>query len=298
MANEFIARKGIISSGSVYVSGSLTANNYISSSVFSSSIANGVGYFGTSSWAISSSWSPPQQVVIKSNTFDGDGVTSIFTLTEPFDIDSIIVSVDGLTYTKTEDYSVSSVNLIFVSAPPTQSNILVRAFVNVTNNAVGSFSGSFLGSITSASYAQTSSFTTRVAVYTGSLVDGQVSYSGSFTGSLLGTASVAISASYAVNATAVIITSSAPPTPVRSQLWLDDTTGKTYIWYNSGSTYQWVLQSDPTYDIGAVVEAASASIAFAIPTTSSASPVTGSIYFSGSFLYVYNGTKYVSASLN
>lgn len=298
MANEFIARRGIISSGSVQVSGSLIARSFVSASFFSSSISNGVGYFGTSSWAVSSSWAPPQQVVIKSNTFDGDGVTSIFTLSEPFDVDSIIVSVDGLTYTKTEDYSVSSVNLSFVSAPPTQSNILVRAFVNVTDNAVGSFSGSFLGSITSASYAQTSSFTTRVAVYTGSLVAGNLSYSGSFTGSLVGTASLATTASYAVNATAVIITSSAPPSPVRNQLWYDDTTGKTYIWYTSASNSQWVLQSDPTYDIGAVVEAATASIAFAIPTTSSASPITGSIYFSGSFLYVYNGTKYVSASLN
>jgi hypothetical protein len=46
------------------------------------------------------------------------------------------------------------------------------------------------------------------------------------------------------------------------------------------------------------VEAATASIALAIPTTASLSPVTGSIYFSGSFLYVYNGAKYVSASLN
>ncbi len=293
MANEFIARRGIISSGSVNVSGSLSARSYISASFFSSSVSNGIGYFGTASHAVSSSWAPPQQVVIKSNTFDGDGVADTFILSEPFDVDSIIVSVDGLTYTKAEDYTVSSTDLVFTSAPPTQSNILVRAFVNVTDNAVGTFSGSFLGSITSASYAQTSSFTTRVAVYTGSLVAGDVSYSGSFTGSLLGTAS------YALNGGSVVSSSATAPTsPTENELWYDTTSGKTYIYYVSASVGSWVLQSDPTYDPGLIVQAATASIALAIPTAAPVTPITGSIYFSGNFLYVYNGTKYVSSSLN
>jgi hypothetical protein len=40
----------------------------------------------------------------------------------------------------------------FVTAPPSQSNILVRALLNVTQNATGSFSGSFFGIIVSSSY--------------------------------------------------------------------------------------------------------------------------------------------------
>lgn len=37
---------------------------------------------------------------------------------------------------------------------------------------------------------------------------------------------------------------------------------------------------------------------FVLPLTSSSSPQTGSMFFSGSFIYVYDGTKYRSASLN
>lgn len=35
-----------------------------------------------------------------------------------------------------------------------------------------------------------------------------------------------------------------------------------------------------------------------LATTQPATPVTGSIYFSGSYLYVYDGAQYRSASLN
>jgi hypothetical protein len=35
---------------------------------------------------------------------------------------------------------------------------------------------------------------------------------------------------------------------------------------------------------------------FGLPTTSSVTPVTGSMYFSGSLLFIYNGTRYMSAS--
>jgi len=38
------------------------------------------------------------------------------------------------------------------------------------------------------------------------------------------------------------------------------------------------------------------SSSFVLPLTASASPATGSAYWSGSFLFVYNGTRYMSAS--
>lgn len=234
---------------------------------------------------------------IERNTFTGDGSTTSFTMTRPYNINSILVSVDGLTYIRIEDYTVSDVYLQFVTAPPSQSNVLVTAFVNALVGASGSFSGSFLGSIESASYAQTSSFALKVAVYTGSVAIGTAAYTGSFTGSLLGTSSFASTSSLSLNSS-VTVSDTAPVYPSTNQLWYDSTAGKTYIWYTSGSYSQWVLQSDPTYDIGAVVQAASSSIAFSIPNYAPTTPITGSIYFSSSFLYVYNGTKYVSASLN
>ena len=45
---------------------------------------------------------------------------------------------------------------------------------------------------------------------------------------------------------------------------------------------------------GSLIMAPSSS--FVLPLTSTTSPATGSAYWSGSFLYIYNGTKYVSAS--
>jgi hypothetical protein len=172
----------------------------------------------------------------------------------------------------------------------------------------GSFSGSFTGQLIgtsswannsiSSSYAETSSLTFKVSVYTGSATVGQASYTGSFTGSFNGTASFATTASYALNSSAITSSATAPAYPAQNELWYDNTTGKTYIYYVSASQGQWVLQSDPTYDVGAVVQAASSSITFTIPNFQPTTPLTGSIYFSGNWLYIYNGTKYVSASLN
>lgn len=285
MANEFIARKGLIVSGSTRITGSLDVTRAVTASFFK----------GDGSQLTNVTGSVPFN--IERNTFVANGATTSFTMTRPYDINSIMVSVDGLVYTRTEDYTVSDVFLQFVTAPPSQSNILVTAFVNALAGASGSFSGSFLGSIESASYAQTSSFALKVSVYTGSATVGQASYTGSFTGSLLGSSSFSTTSSFSLNS-AILVSSSAPSSPRANQLWYDAETGKTYIYYTSGSTSQWVLQSDPTYDIGAVVEAASSSIAFSIPNFAPATPSTGSIYFSGAWLYVYNGTKYVSASLN
>jgi hypothetical protein len=41
----------------------------------------------------------------------------------------------------------------------------------------------------------------------------------------------------------------------------------------------------------------SPSSSFVLPLTASATPTVGSAYYSGSFLFVYNGTRYMSSSL-
>jgi hypothetical protein len=40
----------------------------------------------------------------------------------------------------------------------------------------------------------------------------------------------------------------------------------------------------------------SPSSSFVLPLTASVSPITGSAYWSGSFLFIYNGTRYMSSS--
>jgi hypothetical protein len=90
------------------------------------------------------------------------------------------VSLDGLTQVKTTDYTLSTNTLTFVDTPPSASNILVRAFLNVTQNMTGSFSGSFLGIVATASFASTINRQINGNVgITGSLdVTGPVSLSG------------------------------------------------------------------------------------------------------------------------
>jgi hypothetical protein len=117
---------------------------------------------------------------IETDTFVGDAITNNFALSKPYDSTSIIVSVDGLTYTETIDYSISGTTLSFISAPPSQSNILVRAFLNVTENLTGSFSGSFLGNISNAVTASYAEFAENAFPYSGSaLITGSLTVSGS-----------------------------------------------------------------------------------------------------------------------
>jgi len=167
----------------------------------------------------------------------------------------------------------------------------------------GSFSGSFTGTLLgtaswatntiSSSYAQTSSLAYQVSVYTGSVASGSVSYTGSFTGSFIGDGALL------TNVASCIVSGSPPTSNVETgDLWYDDDTGKTYIYYTSASVSSWVLQADPTYDPGTIIQAATASLALAIPMSAPVTPQTGSLYFSGSYLFIYDGTQYKSASLN
>jgi hypothetical protein len=175
--------------------------------------------------------------------------------------------------------------------------ILQDTFGNLSSSRIeGPVSSSlvslFASSSISSSYAETSSIALKVRIFTGSIGDGIAAYTGSFTGSFYG------DGSNLTGIASIISSGSSPNSPQESQLWYDNTTGKTYIYYVSGSVGSWVLQSDPTYDVGLVVTAATSSVAQGIPTSQLITPQTGSIYFSSGFLYVYDGQKYVSASLN
>lgn len=61
------------------------------------------------------------------DSFTGDGVTSIFTMTEePYSANSVIVTVDGLIQKPSLNYSVSAFNLTFTSAPINNAEIEIR----------------------------------------------------------------------------------------------------------------------------------------------------------------------------
>ena len=123
MANEFIARKGLISSGSINVSGSVTASYFKGDG---SQLTN-----LPAATVLSSS------VSIDTYTFNGDGSTKIFLLSQSYNVNSLEVFVDGLAQTNITDYTLSSATLTFVDTPPSASNILIKAFTNVTQNEIG-----------------------------------------------------------------------------------------------------------------------------------------------------------------
>jgi hypothetical protein len=191
MANEFVARKGLIvpGTGSINViSGSVTASNFVgtASAAISSSFAttasyslSGEGFPYTGNAVITGSLNVTQAVTasyfkgdgsqltnisaaigqsalrVDGHQFEADGVTVVYPLSESiYTADDLIVSVGGVVYSPTIDYVFVSNNLVFTETPPSGSNITVRALVAVTSGSINVLSGSFSGSFFgTASYA-------------------------------------------------------------------------------------------------------------------------------------------------
>jgi hypothetical protein len=155
----------------------------------------------TSSYALSASYalnapaSAGGAITIDSYTFTGNGSVSNYTLDKTYDISSLIVTVGGLTQTSTIHYTLASTTLSFLVAPPSQSNILVRAIVNVSTGSVGSFSGSFIGTHSGSTFGTAS---WAINAITASFVSG-----GSISGTVT-SASYALSASFATTASNLI----------------------------------------------------------------------------------------------
>ena len=185
MANEFIARKGlIVPTGSINViSGSVTASNFVgtASAAISSSFAttasfalNAIssGFPFTGDAVITGSLNVTQGVTasyfkgdgsqltnlpssvgqaalrIDGYQFEADGVKVVYSLSESiYTVDDLIVSVGGVVYSPTIDYVFISNNVVFTETPPSGSNITVRALVAVTSGSINVLSGSFSGSL-------------------------------------------------------------------------------------------------------------------------------------------------------
>ena len=129
MANEFVARKGLIVSGSTNISGSVTASYFK---------GDGSQLTNLASTNVSS-------VIIDNSLFVGDGVTTTYNLGAYYTPTSLMVSVDGMFYTPTSDFTISASSIVFTSAPPSSSDITVRKVLNVATGSVATYSGSFVG---------------------------------------------------------------------------------------------------------------------------------------------------------
>lgn len=129
------------------------------------------------------------------------------------------------------------------------------------------------------------SLSTTVASFSGSLwVTGSLNVSSN----IIGTASVATSASYATTASFATSASNATTFSglVSSSFAL------------TGSANNFTANQTITGSLrvtGSIILSATSS--FVLPLTASSSPVTGTAFFSGSHLYIYDGSAFRSASL-
>jgi hypothetical protein len=109
----------------------------------------------------------PVSMTVDSYQYVGDGVTVNYNLSRLYSPSSLLVSVAGLQYADTTDYTYSGFTVSFLTPPPSGSNILIRSYVNSTSQATGSFSGSFIGNFnivtSSVTLAQTASYVTASA---------------------------------------------------------------------------------------------------------------------------------------
>lgn len=120
--------------------GNSTVNTTINSSAIAVSkiFANGVigtaGKVLTSNgtggiyWGDASSGGGGGDLTIISDTFNGNGSNTIFTLSVSTSTDKTFVYLNGVLQTPTTDYSVTGTTLTFVAAPPSDNVIEVRSF--------------------------------------------------------------------------------------------------------------------------------------------------------------------------
>jgi hypothetical protein len=147
--------------------------------------------------------------------------------------------------------------------------------------------------------------------FTGShAITGSLIVSSGITGSLLGDASTSITASIAsdISSLSTRITNNTN-NYILTSLGTGDINGEENLTFdgsvlvmtgsflNSGTN----IFTGTTTSVGSLVVTGSLilenSSSFVLPLTSSVSPLTGSAFFSGSLLYIYDGTRYMSASL-
>ena len=65
------------------------------------------------------------------------------------------------------------------------------------------------------------------------------------------------------------VSSTAPSSPSEGDMWYDDTTGRTYVYYDDGSSQQWVEFGAPPSGIGKILQVVQATYGTAEATTSS-----------------------------
>ena len=273
-------------------------------SVATASLSTSASFATTSSFATTASYalnstSLPSGTVSSSVQINTGSFTGSFIGTHSgstFGTASWASNVISASYATTASYAL---NASTVPAGTISSSI---QFNSLTAPFTGSFTGSFIGSltgaITSASFATTASYALSA---TATPVSGTVSSSTQIINALpVGTVSSSTQVNgYSIFATTGSNTFTAGQTISGSLTVTTGTVVASAITANTSSLYltsgsNLYVQNNAAVEItGSLVVTGS----FVLPMSASPSPQTGSMFFSGSFIYVYTGTQYRSASL-
>jgi hypothetical protein len=141
--------------GNVDVAGMLRFNN----------TSNGLEYYDGADWAVAGS----EFTVIATNSFSGNGVQTVFTLSSSATTAGTLVMINGVVQIPTTAYSVTGTTLTFTEAPATGDAIDARVLTTTaTVSAISSGNGFNNFDVATAPYANvtagTSAATVRVSV--------------------------------------------------------------------------------------------------------------------------------------
>ena len=307
---KFVAKEGIEVTGSLTISGSSTLTN-IGPAVFSGSVTVVEGITGSFSGTITTaSYAVTASYAMNGGGGGGSGSsgtsgTSGQNGTSGSSGTSGTSGSSGSSGTSGTSSLVNTGSFATTGSNVFAGNQTITGSLNVTQGITGSLSGS----ITSASYALTASYAQNATVTVpagtvssstqviAALPTGTISSSTQLpTGTVSSSTQVsnynifATTGSNQFNGNQVITGSLTVSTAavVSSSL----TTNSSSLYLTSGSNLY--VQNNGSAEVtGSLIVSGN----FVLPTGAPAVPQTGSMYFSGSFIYVYTGTQYRSASL-
>lgn len=186
--NIGIIDAGLYQTGSVAPISPISGISHVTSASYATTASYAVRTNPTASYALTASYAmnaasggggglTSSLLTVDTYYFVGDGLTTNYVLANQYSNDSLIVTVGGVTFISPNDFTISGTDINFFEPPYSGSNIFVKGFVNVTNNVTGSFSGSLIGTATTASYVKDLFLSTVAPIVPKT---GSVYFSGSF----------------------------------------------------------------------------------------------------------------------
>ena len=186
----------------------------------------------------------------------GTGNGSATTFTSPINTNlanNLIVSVDGIMQRPTTDYTVSGTTVTFGTAPPAGTAVLVRSFSGAMSSkadfTVQNFTANGSNTVYKLAESVTSGDHVLVSIngiiqrnttdYTYNTGNGNITFDEApASGDIISFRTFDLQQS-----TSATVSDTAPSSPRNGDFWFDSSTAKLYMYYEDGSSNQWVSLS-------------------------------------------------------